>query len=51
MSQNWSHTKLVAIWKGASKGNANDPTAYRGLQIADHLNNQSAEKLVREAAM
>ena len=29
----WSHTKLVALWKGASKGPASDPEAYRGLQV------------------
>ena len=33
----WSHTKLVAIWKGASKGKAEDPTTYRGLQIGSSM--------------
>lgn len=33
----WSHTKLVAIWKGASKGKADNPEAYRGLQIGSSL--------------
>ena len=29
----WTHSKLVCLWKGASKGSANDPKAYRGLQV------------------
>ena len=29
----WSHSKLVTIWKGASKGKMDDPSAYRGIQI------------------
>jgi len=29
----WSHTTLIAIWKGALKGKASDPKAYRALQI------------------
>ena len=29
----WCHTKLVAIWKGAAKGKADDPNTYRGIQI------------------
>lgn len=29
----WIHTKLVASWKGSSKGSATDPKAYRGLQV------------------
>ena len=33
----WSHTKLVAIWKGSTKGKAEDPNAYRGLQIGSSL--------------
>ena len=33
----WSHTKLVALWKGAAKGSAKDPSAYRGLQIGSTL--------------
>lgn len=33
----WSHSKLVAIWKGKSKGTYDDPTAYRGLQIGSSL--------------
>ena len=28
----WGHSKLVALWKGASKGKSNDATSYRGLQ-------------------
>ena len=30
---NWTHSKLVCLWKGASKGSPTDPKAYRGLQI------------------
>ena len=33
----WSKSKLVAIWKGASKGKIEDPMAYRGLQIGSSL--------------
>ena len=33
----WSHTKLVALWKGAAKGSSKDPSAYRGLQIGSTL--------------
>ena len=29
----WGHSKLVALWKGPSKGKSNDPSSYRGLQI------------------
>ena len=35
--KSWSHSKLVAIWKGASKGSNTDPSAYRGLQIGSSL--------------
>ena len=35
--KSWSHTKLVAIWKGSKKGSIQDPTAYRGLQIGSSL--------------
>ena len=30
---NWTHSKLVCLWKGASKGSPTDPKTYRGLQI------------------
>ena len=30
---NWSHSKLVTIWKGATKGKIDDPSAYRGIQV------------------
>ena len=30
---NWTHSKLVCLWKGASKGSPTDPKVYRGLQI------------------
>ena len=33
----WKHTKLVALWKGASKGSVKDPNAYRGLQVGSSL--------------
>ena len=33
----WGHSKLVALWKGASKGKSNDATSYRGLQIGSSL--------------
>ena len=35
--KSWSHSRLVAIWKGSSKGKLDDPTAYRGLQIGSSL--------------
>ena len=35
--KSWRHSKLIAIWKGSSKGAADDPTAYRGLQIGSTL--------------
>ena len=33
----WSHTKLVALWKGTAKESSKDPSAYRGLQIGSTL--------------
>ena len=33
----WGHSKLVAMWKGASKGSYTDPRSYRGLQIGSSL--------------
>ena len=33
----WGHTKLVAIWKGASKGSSKNPETYRGIQIGPSL--------------
>ena len=33
----WGHSKLVAIWKGASKGTIDNPEAYRALQIGSSL--------------
>ena len=35
--KDWKHSKLVALWKGACKGNKDDPKAYRGLQIGSTL--------------
>ena len=35
--KSWGHSKLVAIWKGASKGSVTDEKAYRGLQIGSSL--------------
>ena len=29
----WGVSRVVALWKGASKGKIPDPKAYRGLQI------------------
>ena len=33
----WSHSKLVALWKGAEKGKATEPTSYRGIQIGSTM--------------
>ena len=33
----WGHSKLVALWKGPSKGNQDDPKTYRGVQIGSTL--------------
>ena len=33
----WGHSKLITIWKGPSKGKAEDPSTYRGLQIGSLL--------------
>ena len=33
----WSHTKLVALWKGTAKGSSKDPSEYRGPQIGSTL--------------
>ena len=33
----WSHQKLVALWKGAAKGNVKDPSAYIGLRVDSTL--------------
>jgi hypothetical protein len=33
----WSHSKLVTLWKGPSKGKIDDPKTYRGLQIGSTL--------------
>ena len=35
--RSWGHSKLVTLWKGPSKGKANDPSTYRGLQIGSSL--------------
>ena len=37
MPEKWGLSRLVALWKGASKGKATDPNAYRGLQIGSTL--------------
>ena len=37
LPQTWGHSKLVALWKGASKGKVEDPAMYRGLQIGSVL--------------
>ena len=31
------HSKLIALWKGLSKGSPKDPKTYRGLQIGSSL--------------
>lgn len=33
----WGHSKLIALWKGSSKGSAKDPSTYRGLQVGSTL--------------
>ena len=33
----WGHSKLVALWKGSSKGSIENPVAYRALQIGSSL--------------
>ena len=33
----WGHSKFIALWKGASKGSATDPSTYSGLQIGSSL--------------
>ena len=33
----WGHSKLLALWKGASKGSVKDPSTHRGLQIGSSL--------------
>ena len=33
----WTHSKLVALWKGAAKGSISDPKTYRGLQVGTIL--------------
>ena len=35
--RNWGHSKLVTLWKGPTKGKADDPSTYRGLQIGSSL--------------
>ena len=35
--KSWRHSKLIAIWKGASKGAADNPTAFRGIQVGSTL--------------
>ena len=35
--KSWGHSKLVAIWKGSTKGKSTDPKAYRGLQIGSSM--------------
>ena len=33
----WSHSKLVALWKGVEKGKATDPSSYRGIQVGSTM--------------
>ena len=35
--KDWGHSKLVALWKGASKGSKSDPSTYRAIQIGSTL--------------
>ena len=35
--KSWGHSKLVTLWKGPTKGKADEPTTYRGLQIGSFL--------------
>ena len=33
----WGHSKLVALWKGPTKGKSSNPSTYRGFQIGSTL--------------
>ena len=33
----WSHSRLLTLWKGADKGLATDPKAYRGIQVGSTM--------------
>ena len=35
--KSWGHSKLIALWKGPSKGHKNDPSTYRGIQIGSTM--------------
>ena len=35
--QSFRHSKLIALWKGASKGSPKNPKTYRGLQVGSTL--------------
>ena len=35
--KSWGHSKLITLWKGASKGPIDDPSTYRGIQIGSTL--------------
>ena len=35
--KSWGHSKLVTLWKGSAKGNADNPEAYRALQIGSSM--------------
>ena len=35
--KDWGHSKLVALWKGPSKGSKSDPSTYRAIQIGSTL--------------
>ena len=37
LPRTWGHSKLVTLWKGPTKGSADDPSTYRGLQIGSSL--------------
>ncbi|MEO2222612.1 MAG: reverse transcriptase family protein, partial [Candidatus Poseidoniia archaeon] len=33
----WSHSRLVTLWKGADKGLVTDPKTYRGIQVGSTM--------------
>ena len=35
--RDWSHSKLVTLWKGSEKGKVTDPEAYRGIQVGSAM--------------
>jgi hypothetical protein len=37
LPNSFSHSRLVTLWKGTSKGSAKEPGSYRGLQVGSSL--------------